>query len=223
MTRNTLTAAPNPNVVEKLTNQNGGSVSGGTTKGTVNTTSTRQYALAGYVDTSHGRVDTQVNQYIHFGNFQRFNVVGLLGANPGAVDDQDISQTTIITSRSTVRNDGNTWANVKQLEWPLTANISLITNSDGSFTQTAKVEQGYNRSDIRIPNGAPTFSSVLSNQVASQDTLFLSSSFSITGNQGQTSSQKYFYGDTAGVCYSKTLSATDNVLSAVTNGEGCKH
>jgi len=223
LTGNTLTAAPNPNAVEHLKNKNGGSLNGGTTTGTIRTTSPRNFTVVGYVDTSHGKVETQVDQSIHFANLQKFDIVGLLGVNPGAVDQQDISQTTTISSKTTVKSGGNTWVNWKQLEWPLTVAILFVNNSDGSFTQTTSIQQAFNRSDTRSRNGMPTFSSVLSNTVTTQDTLFISSSFAITGNQGQASSQKYSYGDTSGLCYSKTLSAANNVITSVNNGQGCRH
>lgn len=223
VTSNTLTAAPNPRIIERLKNKGGGSDNGGTTTGTVNTTSPRQFAIAGYVDTSHGRVETAVHQSIHFANLQNFNIVGLLGVNPNAIDQQDISQSTTISSITTVKSAGNVLVNTNQLQWPLTVAITFVNNSDGSFTQTTSIQQGYNRSVARTRNGVPTFSSTLSNAVTTQDTLFINSSFEITGNQGQASTQNYSYSDTTGLCYNKSLAAANNLISAVSTGQGCSH
>jgi Peptide N-acetyl-beta-D-glucosaminyl asparaginase amidase A len=223
MVSNNLTAAPTPNVGEHLKNKNGGSENGGTTTGTINTTSPRLFKITGYVDTSHGRVETEVNQSIHFANLQTFNIVGLLGVNPNAIDRQNISQTTSISSKVTERSGGNTFINWKKLAWPLTITISFVNNADGSFTQVTGIQQAYNRTDTRTRNGVSTFSSTLSNAVTTQDTLFISPSFEITGNQGQASSQTYTYSDTAGLCYSKSLQAANNVLTATNSGKGCNH
>jgi hypothetical protein len=220
-TRNTLAAAPNPRIIERLKNNGGGSVNGGTTAGTVSTTVPRQVSIAGFVNTSHGRVDTEVHQVIHFSNVQTFKIVGLIAVNPLATELQDISQDTTISSTTTVKNGGNTWVNVNQLEWPLTVDISFVTNADGSFTQVTNIQQAYNRTDARTHNGVSAFSSKLSNLVSTQDTLFITAGFSISGNQGQASSQNYSYSDSLGNCYSKTLAAADSLLTSVTNG--CAH
>ncbi|HEX4426811.1 MAG TPA: peptide-N4-asparagine amidase [Terriglobales bacterium] len=223
MVSNNLTAAPSPTVGEHLKSKSGGSENGGTTSGTINTTSPRLFAITGYVDTSHGRVETEVNQAINFSNVQKFNIVGLLGVNPNAIDQQDISQTTSISSKVTERSGGNTFINWKKLSWPLTVTISFVNNADGSFTQVTGIQQAYNRTDTRTHNGVSTFSSTLSNAVSTQDTLFISSGFSITGNQGQASSQQYSYSDSTGLCYSKSLQAANGVLTAISTGKGCRH
>jgi Peptide N-acetyl-beta-D-glucosaminyl asparaginase amidase A len=220
-TRNSLAAAPSPRIIERLKNNGGGSVNGGTTSGTVSTTVPRQVSIAGFVNTSHGRVDTEVHQVIHFANVQTFKIVGLIAVNPLATELQDITQDTTISSTTTVRSGSNTWVNVNQLEWPLTVDISFVTNADGSFTQVTNIQQAYNRTDARTHNGVSTFSSKLSNAVSTQDTLFISAGFSITGNQGQASSQNYSYSDSLGNCYNKALAATDSLLTSVTNG--CTH
>jgi Peptide N-acetyl-beta-D-glucosaminyl asparaginase amidase A len=219
--RNSLTAAPNPRIIERLNNKGGGSVNGGTTTGTVNTTAPRQVAIAGFVDTSHGRVTTEVHQSIHFSNLQKFDIVGLLGVNPGAQELQDISQNTTISSMTTVKSGGNTFVNSNQLEWPLTVDISFVNNADGSFTQVTSIQQAYNRSVARTLNGIATFSSTLANSVTTADTLFINSSFQITGNQGQASSQNYSYSDTTGLCYRKALAAANSLLTSVTTGHKC--
>jgi hypothetical protein len=154
---------------------------------------------------------------------QKFNIVGLLGVNPNAIDQQDISQTTSISSKVTERSGGNTFINWKKLSWPLTVTISFVNNADGSFTQVTGIQQAYNRTDTRTHNGVSTFSSTLSNAVSTQDTLFISSGFSITGNQGQASSQQYSYSDSTGLCYSKSLQAANGVLTAISTGKGCRH
>src|SRR5271155_1718113 len=58
---NTLDAAPTPEVTEKLfTDANG------TTTGTVSVGSNRTFSITGYVNTSHGRIETTVAQKVNF-------------------------------------------------------------------------------------------------------------------------------------------------------------
>lgn len=201
-------SAPSPQVVPDIT------ILGGTITGKVLTKSPRIFTVAGYVNTSHGRVQTKVAQSIFFSNTQSFNITA-------STYLQDIRQITGIAARTTVKTAGNTQVDSKQFNWPLHAKIFLEFKSDGSIEQITHIQQVYQLADVVTLNGKPTFSSVLSNMVTSQDTLLLNSSFQITGNQGQKSSQTYFSSDTSGACYSRTLTAADNKLTAVINGQGC--
>jgi len=66
VTQNTI-GAPAPAVKPDLA-----TAADGTVSGTVTTTSSRQFVLAGWVKTSHGRVKTEIRQQIDFSNAQRF-------------------------------------------------------------------------------------------------------------------------------------------------------
>ncbi|HWE28224.1 MAG TPA: peptide-N4-asparagine amidase, partial [Polyangia bacterium] len=67
--RNTLAAAPVPAVKENLVTAADGSITGNVT-----VASTRDFVIAGYVYTSHGRVDTSVAQHLAFSNSQSFTI-----------------------------------------------------------------------------------------------------------------------------------------------------
>src|SRR5580693_2054062 len=84
MTKNTLTAAPNPVVTENLN-------VGNTITGTVKIASNRNFTISGYVNTSHGKVTTTVTQSIGFVNNQRFNITS-------TIFSQNIMQTSNINS-----------------------------------------------------------------------------------------------------------------------------
>ena len=66
---NTLTANPTPVVTENLKTD-----STGTTTGTVSVGSKRTFAITGYINTSHGRVQTTVAQTVNFLNTQTVDV-----------------------------------------------------------------------------------------------------------------------------------------------------
>ncbi|WP_433967299.1 peptide-N4-asparagine amidase [Tunturiibacter gelidiferens] len=91
---NTLTAAPNPEVVQNLSTD-----SSGTTTGTVNVGSNRTFSITGYVNTSHGRVETTVAQRVNFVSAQTFNV------NPVTQPEiQNLVQTSTVDSETTTRD-----------------------------------------------------------------------------------------------------------------------
>jgi hypothetical protein len=67
VTRNTLGVVQPATIREDLATADDGTVSG-----TVSTTSERRFTIAGYVNTSHGRVQTTLRQTVSFSNQQRF-------------------------------------------------------------------------------------------------------------------------------------------------------
>jgi len=191
------------------------------------------------VKTSHGRVHTEVVQNISFSNAQQFTVSNSLYV-------QDITQKTSISSLTTTKGGdhqeepetlsphsekethghredarGSHRVDFKKLEWPLTANISLPFNADGSFSQTTTIEQSYRSGEVIEENGFPTYFKVVSNHVAPTDTLLFGSNGAITGNQGQASSQQYFSADSRGACYSRSITAAGGALTSVTDQAQC--
>src|SRR4029077_8667640 len=63
VTQDTISAAPAPSVVENLNTDASGNITG-----TVTVTSSRQFTIAGFVNTSHGTLRTNVDQSISFSN-----------------------------------------------------------------------------------------------------------------------------------------------------------
>jgi hypothetical protein len=163
LTENTLAAAPDPVVVESLTNANG------TLQGTVSVTSKRHFVQAGYVLTSHGRVDTRVDQEVDFSNRQAFVI-------DASLYQQNITQDTrvhVLTRRSEggIEETGET-----RLDYPLTVDYSQPTNADGSISVVVTVKQG-------DATGAGD------DRVETTDTTTYDASGDYLGNQGQKSSQ----------------------------------
>jgi hypothetical protein len=68
VTENTIGSGPTPSVVENLTHTNG-NITGSVTVG-----SSRSFLVEGFAQTSHGRVETNVQQDIQFSNRQDFNI-----------------------------------------------------------------------------------------------------------------------------------------------------
>jgi len=208
VTTNTTGAGPNPDVTENLATDASGNITG-----SVSVTSSRKFTVEGFVKTSHGRVDTKVEQDVNFSNVQTFDI--------SASDFvQNITQDTTVSSKTTTR-DGFLEVEVERhFAYPLTVDISEPFNPDGSLSIITSIQQTFESDETDALDGFPIFLSHVSNTVAPSDTLLLNSSFQLVGNQDQKSSQEYSSFDTIHGCFSRTLTAANNVLTNVQNG--CK-
>jgi Peptide N-acetyl-beta-D-glucosaminyl asparaginase amidase A len=202
VTANTIGSVPSPSLSENLQTDASGNVSG-----SVTTSSQREFKIAGFVNTSHGRIDTEVRQNVNFSNLQNFTINATTYA-------QDITQTTDLKSRTITRQGPASFATEETFHYPLTLNYTFATAADGSSSQQATASQEFKHDVL-----TPFFVSTVHNEVSSADTLNLDSSFHITGNTGQTSSQRYSLSDTRGQAYDCSLAAQNNVLTSVS--EGC--
>jgi Peptide N-acetyl-beta-D-glucosaminyl asparaginase amidase A len=208
ITANTL-AVPNPTAAEHLHTASNGNI-----EGTINTQASHNFQIVGYVNTPGGPVTTSLDQVITFTNSQFFHITSTL-------DEQNIKQRTVIHSTTTTHSGKNVNQTIENNEWPLTADISLVFNADGTINQTTSIQQAFDRDFTVRLNGAAQSFSTINNQVSTTDDLQLNSSFQITGNSNQASSQKYFASDSTGYCYSREIAGSANVLTSIVNGEGC--
>ncbi len=206
---NTLTAAPRPDVTENI------SMSAGPTyTGTVTVSSNRKFEISGYVNTSHGRVVTTVDQTVNFRNLQGFYV--------NATNDKQGAQQTSTVDTVTTTSDGffvNT--SKKHVSYPLDLVYLYVVNPDGSASQKTISDQQDLANDTQNFRGFQYFGSNLHNEVYSTDTL----NFTPTGAYGPSGSETkatYHYDNTLGDCYTRTLTATAQKLTSVNDGQGCK-
>ncbi|MFZ0967058.1 MAG: hypothetical protein WAN13_02195, partial [Candidatus Acidiferrales bacterium] len=201
VTENTIGAGPNPDVDENLTTNPDGSVDG-----SVSVASSRSFLVAGYVNTSHGKVTTNVYQDVDFESTQQFTI-------NAAQYDQNINQATHVNSTPLTRIGPQIVATYEQYKYPLVFDIDVTFNSDGSADQVSTVHQGY-ETDVISPN----FIGAVSNHVDSTDTLVFAADGSYS-NQNQKSDQTYTTANTTGYHYDCTLEAANNVLTSI--GRGC--
>jgi peptide N-acetyl-beta-D-glucosaminyl asparaginase amidase A len=200
VTANTIGAAPVPVITESLQTDSSGDITG-----SVSVTSHREFRVSGYVQTSHGRVDTDVHQVVNFSSLQNYSI------NANYV--QDITQKTSVQSRTITSDHGQIFATLEDFQFPLTLNISEVFNADGSLSITTSSVQHF---EVDILE--PFYASSLDNTVSSADTLQLDSSFNLIGNTGQKSSQKYADIDSRGNYYSCKLAAQNNTLTFISPG-----
>jgi Peptide N-acetyl-beta-D-glucosaminyl asparaginase amidase A len=208
---NTLSAAPSPQVNENLKTSSSGVVTG-----TVSVGSNRTFSISGFVNTSHGRVVTTVEQQVNFLNTQTFNV------NPNTGGDvQNAVQTSTVDSQTTTQQGVLRQKVSKHVSYPLTVDFSFLPNSGGTFTQTTSVNQQNQQSDTRALDGFPLFESNTQEQVQSTDTLSINADDEATAAVGN-SSASFQSNDSLGNCFSRSLTAENQVLTSVTDDKDCQ-
>jgi peptide N-acetyl-beta-D-glucosaminyl asparaginase amidase A len=207
VTLNTI-RPPNPNVVENLTTAADGSING-----SVTVTSSRIFNVEGFVNTSHGRVESGVQQNIQFSSVQNFNIT-----NTAFV--QNITQRTTISSETHTSGPGG--VNTQQrFEWPLDLSFTFSINPDGTGAQTTTVRQQFQSVALNHRDGGQDSFSVVSNTVTPSDTLLFDANFNITGTQGQQSTQDFFSNDSSRGCFNRKITASAGLLTSITDGALC--
>jgi hypothetical protein len=209
ITTNTLTA-PNPTIAENINTLKDGNI-----QGSIDTTSSHDFQISGYANTSHGTVTTTVAQDIRFYNRQHFKLTDI-------EYEQDIKQGTTVKSVVTASDaSGNTVVTTVKRDWPLVLDIVVLVAPDGSETQTTTSNQYFETDEAAKRNGKALNSTLLQDRVTTTDTLNFNSSGGFTGNSGQASAQTYFGSNSTGYCYSRAITAAANVLTTITDGTGC--
>jgi len=194
VTSNTI-QNPNPVVTTKL------QVNGGNVTGTVSTTSKRQFQLAGFVNTSHGKVSTFIQQSVDFNNQQSFNINSTEYV-------QDISQFTPTNSAVATQQGWSRSFSAEQFLYPLTVDIN-VTFPNGQTVQTTVVSQ-----EFKNYVESPSFTGGVDNKVNAQDTL----NFNTGQNTDASSSQQYTFGDAYGQFYNCGIASKNNLLEFVSRG-----
>jgi hypothetical protein len=206
---NSLTAAPSPIVKEHLTTNPSGNINGG-----VVVSSSRHYVISGYVDTSHGRVETSVDSRVDFENLQTF----VINASSYI---QNITQTNTVDSLTTVSDGASVNSTHTQLSYPFTFAYSYVVAKTGASAQATSSDQQYLLNVANSSERSPAVTAEIRSEVKSADILHFDSGGNFTGNSGQTSSAEDQQSNSQGYCFDRSLSAAKGVLTAVKNSLGC--
>lgn len=205
VTKNTL-SGPSPVVAENINTQPS------SITGTVDVSSKRSFTIAGYVNTSKGKVTTSVGQTVSFVSKQNFNI----NAKEYV---QDIWQDTTVGSYTTVSKPGvDSVIYYQGYSFPLKLDISQVVQSNGDIFQTTTAQQTYGLDTSTKQAGKFTYTSSLLNTGEHTDTLEFDSGFNLLGNTGQSSTQQYNYFDSTGAGYACALAASANALTFFSPG-----
>ncbi|MGC2769426.1 MAG: peptide-N4-asparagine amidase [Candidatus Acidiferrum sp.] len=212
LTEDTRTA-PNPSVTDTVTLDSDGYGSG-----EVTVTNTDEYTIAGYVNTSHGRVETKLEAQLNFKS-----VANITNSATAYIQNNVNSST---THAKTITSEGPLFTTKEvDFSYPITVNYNQQLQSNGNITAQTSIDQKFQREETDTVEGFTVFHSSTSNEVTPADTaLFIltPNGYELGQNSNQSSKQAYVYQDSLGDCYSKTLAAAANVLTAIESGQSCQ-
>jgi hypothetical protein len=195
VTKNTLTD-PNPVVTEDLQGT-------ATVKGSIAVQSNRSFTIAGYVNTSHGKVTTSISQRQNFSSTEKID----FDTANFTVLDQNTSIDTSLSSETIVSSWAGSVATNQQWSFPFTVHFTFPVTS-APFGQTEAFTQKYNSSEQVSFDGFPLYFSSLTNAVNATDV------------SPTSSSQNYTLFDSDGVFYDCKIASKNATLTSV--GQGCK-
>ncbi len=195
LTRNSL-MPPSPMVTENLQGTS-------TVTGDIGVTSKRSFTIAGYVNTSHGRVTTTISQQQKFSSNQGidFDTVNF------SVLDQKTKMNSSVTSLTTVSSNNGSMVTAENFSFPITVDFVYPVNT-AYYGFTVTTMQKYQDSKLVLLNGQlAEFMSVTNTATA-------------TDVSPASSSQQYILVNSGGPSYNCTVASTNNVLTSVS--PGCK-
>jgi Peptide N-acetyl-beta-D-glucosaminyl asparaginase amidase A len=212
VTEDTQTA-PDPTVTDTVTLDANGL---GTGVDTV--TNSENFVISGYVNTSHGRVTTKVEQTSNFKS-----AATITSSATGYIQNNVNTSTThakVTTSEGPLFTTKET-----TFSYPITVNLDEEVLDNGNITQVTSVDQKFERDETDSFLGFPVFKSTTTNEVKPTDSalfIFTPNGYELGQNTDQSSSQTYIYKDSFGQCYNRTLTAAANVLTEVKDQHVCK-
>jgi hypothetical protein len=211
VTTNTLQGQPALASVDNQLVETAGVVSG-----SIATHASRSFRVAGYVDTSRGRIATDVNQTVGFRNTQSF-----------AIDPahylQGIDQLTTVDSTTKTRQGpfGITVTTEAHFDYPLLASFGITFDTAGNLvTAPSAVTQGFSRQFSKKLGSLVIYRSDVDNSIDTADTLAFANG-AVTGHTGQRSAQEFRARDNLGSCYGRDVTTAAGVLTAATDGGDC--
>ena len=201
---------PNPTVKENI------KTNGTAYYGTVSVSSNRGFVVSGYVNTSHGKVQTDVAQSINFLNAQTYNVY-----IDGSVYDQSVKQNTSIAAQTSTKSSAGLQLDTRLNEWPLTLSYAYNLYSDNSQKQVTSVTQGLSENQLTTQNGWPISFSSMNVSENPGDTLLIDPN-GVATPTNQTNSEHFTYFDSNFTCWDRTIKANGGTLTSYKDGCGKK-
>jgi hypothetical protein len=193
VTKNTLTS-PSPVVTENLQGTS-------TVTGTINVAVNRNFTIAGYVNTSHGKVATSISGRQVFSGTQTidFDTVNFTVLN------QQTDVKNAVSSATTVSGDQGTVVTQDNFSFPITVDfISPVSSSRFGFTVTTG--QKYQAAHLVSRDGDVVSANAVANTVKATDV------------SPASSSQTYTSSDSEGTFYNCHIATANNTLTSVSGG-----
>ena len=211
LTSNTLQGqAPVASIDNQLTE------SAGVVSGSIATHASRSFRVAGFVDTSRGRIATDVNQTVTFRNTQSFTI------DP-AHYQQGIDQLATVDSTTKTRQGplGLTVTTEAHFDYPLLASFGYTFDTAGNIVSApSAVTQSFSRQFSKKLGNLVLYRSDVDNSIDTADTLAFTDG-AVTGHSGQRSTQQFRASDNLGSCYGRDVTTAMGVLTAASDGIGC--
>jgi hypothetical protein len=172
-----------------------------TVTGTINVTSNRNYKIAGYVNTSHGKVSTSVSQQQKFSGDQTidFDTVN------ASILDQNTSVQTSLSSTTTVSSDEGTTVTRDNFSFPITVDF-IFPVSTSRFGFTVATGQKYHTSQQVLRDDSLLHATSVTNSAYASDV------------SPASSWQTYTSSDSDGASYNCHIATANNTLTAVSRG-----
>ncbi|HLV86846.1 MAG TPA: peptide-N4-asparagine amidase [Candidatus Sulfotelmatobacter sp.] len=198
LTENTLTA-PSPVVSENLQGTS-------TVTGTIGVTSHRNFKISGYLNTSHGKVETTVAERQNFSSTEAidFDTVNFTVLDQNTSVQNSVARTTSVISRSGKQ------VTEENFSFPITVNVVLPVSS-AAFGLTVDTTQKYHTDKEVFVDGFPVYVNSTTNIVNGSDV------------SPDSSSQKYSYFDSEGAFYNCQIASKNNILTKVSSGCTPRH
>ena len=205
----TLTTPPTPKIEESLN-----TAADGTVSGPVNVTSARAWTISGFVNTSHGRVDTTIQASNSFGNMQDEKV-------SSTIFKQNLTQDTEQHELTTSKSDTGTVQTQHDISYPLIVDYNQAPDATGNYAITTSVKQ-QKIDALRSPIGANSPNPVVSQEVIeTTDTLHYTPSFAFINHDGNTAQASYGAKDAQHNCVSRILAANASILTEAQDSTSC--
>lgn len=209
---NTLTA-PVPVIATTTDEQPPGS---GNSYTVVKVTAGHDFEVSGFVQTSHGRIETKIQQAITFANDQSFNIDATGNYAQFIAQDTGVDSTTTVSGApySRVLHEVTSYVLA-----PVA--YSFVVLADGTQQQNSSVVQELHRSiDVGLDGYTPRQAS-LDQYAPSGDVLHFDADGNLTSQGGQFGHNRYNYADGFGACYQRSTIADGGALTSVTDAEQC--
>ena len=181
-----------------------------TADGSLGVSAARSFVIAGYVDTSQGRVTTRVEQRLSFSNQQNFTI-------GHAAYEQNIDQLSTLDSTVTTTRGSKETVDTVALRYPLSMGYQYNL---ASSTQTVQFTQSITHAAHRTTNDQGRFSSNFRNTHDARSFLVFDANGAAQQRTGQ-SSQDVSYSDSVGSCYDRHIVTAAGALTTFTDGAAC--